>query len=63
MSAAVCAICGQGGYWVAWSEPLRGWRCVNHIHTPRSSGLCLVCGMVCTDPTHEADYQEPGDPS
>ena len=49
-----CGICGQGGYWVAWSEPYKGWRCVNHIQTPRTSGLCLACGMVCTDPTHEA---------
>lgn len=56
-----CAVCGQGGYWVAWSEPYKGWRCVNHIQTPRTSGLCLACGMVCTDPTHDADYHKLAD--
>lgn len=23
----------------------------------RTSGLCLQCGMVCYDPTHEPDYR------
>ena len=29
----VCAVCGMGGYWVAYS-PVHGEdRCVNHLHT------------------------------
>ena len=63
MSRTTCAICGMGGYWVAWNEALRGWRCVNHIDTPRAAdrGMCMVCGTECTTPEHDA--HEPGEPS
>lgn len=27
----------------------------------RTSGFCLQCGMVCYDPTHEADYRQTND--
>lgn len=31
MSAAVCSICGQGGYWVAFDGVAGEDRCVNHL--------------------------------
>lgn len=37
MSAAVCSVCGMGGYWVAYDTTTDSVRCVNHIgSTPES---------------------------
>jgi len=30
MSGQTCAVCGVGGYWVAYSPPHGEDRCVNH---------------------------------
>lgn len=35
MNEQTCAVCGQGGYWVAYDTTTDSDRCVNHIgHTP-----------------------------
>lgn len=37
MSGVVCAVCGMGGYWVAYDSTTKEQRCVNHIgSTPES---------------------------
>lgn len=34
---ATCAVCGMGGYWVAYDPTTKEQRCVNHIgSTPES---------------------------
>ena len=30
----VCAVCGQGGFWVGYSLDFGEYRCANHIDTP-----------------------------
>lgn len=32
----ICAVCGQGGYWVAFSSQFGEARCVNHLQNPRT---------------------------
>ncbi len=51
----VCAVCGRGGYWVAFDSVTGEDRCNNHVGIPcPSAGLCLQCGMACTNPSHDA---------
>jgi len=33
-AANVCAVCGQGGYWVGFQPAFGELRCANHVNTP-----------------------------
>lgn len=66
----VCAVCGQGGYWVGYSAPHGEDRCINHLHdeTPdREDGStswdCPRCGndpedCYCEDTTDRENGSE-----
>lgn len=32
----VCAVCGQGGYWIGWLGEAQGYRCPNHLTVEES---------------------------
>lgn len=42
--AAVCAVCGQGGYWVGVVPRLGETRCLNHLDD--DAARCDRCGAV-----------------
>lgn len=62
MSAETCAVCGMGGYWVAYDPQTEEQRCVNHIGfdsypdrelclcTPAIAGISDGPNVEC--PTH-----------
>jgi len=54
----VCAVCGQGGYWVGWSGEHGELRCANHVTEPgpavalhllRPYAECHDCGWTSGD--------------
>lgn len=51
----VCAVCGMGGYWVAYSPKHGEDRCINHLHTEERS---MVLDETIPDVTERARYYD-----